>query len=906
MQRVAQMLRRELQHSLAAYAVAALGLLATIGIFLFSQHLDEQRIHTTLKFRAEWRASDIESKLSLTTAPVSAMAAFIASQEVALPGEYGDFARRLVGGESSMRALSWAPLVLHADRGMHEQTTSAALGLSYGIRDMTVTGNLAPAGIRPEYAPITLTELFEAQTPQHGHDLLQDPTRDPMLRLAREQGRMVAAFAIGATAPTLVEPVRHVVAPVFASIGAGGDAVSGSRLQAGDLRGFVLGHSRISLILEQAIADTPEIVEHIRFYVEDRDGSRQRRLVAMFDPAIKQVQVAGIDTWLPQPGALEFARDFDDLGQRWTLVFSFPPAVIAGFQSNMPWLSGLLCLLLTLILTLYFMHQKALHQHVAQAVTERTRELSAANAALASEVDERSKVEKTLRRQARTIETALAALPVAICFIDTGRRIQFWSKTAQRLFGYSAKQVMGQPYTLSTPETMAEAEACFSRIEAGELVPNIDLHCRHRDGRVLNVSLSGAPLYEDDKLLGTLAVLEDVTQRRQVESQLFQAQKMDALGQLTGGLAHDFNNLLLVVMGNTQLLRDMRAADETVQKFGAEIATAAERGAELVRSMLAFARRQPLRPQAVDINATVSATTSMLRRVLGERVEVILSLASESWLVNVDPIQLETALANLATNARDAMPRGGRLTIRTLRRHLDRAYTAQYADVRDGDYMMLEVSDTGIGMAPDLIKRIFEPFFTTKEAGRGSGLGLSMVFGFIKQSGGHLNVYSEPGVGTTFRLYLPRHPGDKQMAVIAEDVTERGSNETVLAVEDDPGIRKLVQHELEMLGYRAIVVENAANALALLESGETVDLLFSDVVMAGKLDGLELAHLVQRNWPGIAIVLTSGFSDTNIGDNGRPAHDFRLLSKPYRRQEMAQILREALREAAASRSSKGA
>lgn len=334
LQRVIQMLRRELHHSAAAYAVAILGLLATIGIFLFSQHLDDQRIQTTLKFRTEWRASDIESKLGLTTASVSAMAAFIASQELVLPGEYGDFARRLVGGETSMRALSWAPLVLHADRGMYEQIAGAALGLPYAIRDMTVTGNLTPAGIRPEYAPVTLTELFETQVPQHGYDLLHDPARGPMLRRAQERGGMVATSSAGGPAAAPVEPVRHVVAPVFASFSAGG------RLQAGELRGFVLGYSRISLILEQAIADTPEIVEHIRFYVEDRDGSRQRRLVAMFDPAIKQIQVADIDAWLPQPGALEFANDFDDLGQRWTLVFSFPPAVIAGFQSNMPWLSG--------------------------------------------------------------------------------------------------------------------------------------------------------------------------------------------------------------------------------------------------------------------------------------------------------------------------------------------------------------------------------------------------------------------------------------------------------------------------------------------------------------------------------------------------------------------------------------
>ncbi len=888
--------QRQLRHSLAASTAAIFGVAASVGIFLFSKHIDDQRIYTALEFRAEWRAKDIESKIRLAASPVAATAAFVASQEFLFPGEYSNFVGRLVGTKSSMRALSWAPLVKHSERASFERVMSQTIGVSYAIRDVSIAGTLLPAAEWPEYAPIAYTELFEEHAQLYGYDLLHDAVRGALLQEARNTGQMMATPAWQPAMQSIGEPMRQLIAPVFTSTKTP-DAGSLGNASRGELRGFVVGHSRIAAILEHAIADTPEIVEYIRFYTNDAKAEGIGRLVALYDPGAKQIVVRGIESWLPPQDAMEFKADFDDFGQRWTLAFAFPAPVAGALRSNLPWVSGLLTLLLTAILTLYFMYQKALHEHIAQAVQMRTQELSEANATLAEEVEERSKAERILRQQARTTETALAALPVAIIFIDTRRRIRFWSKTAERIFGYSAKEVMGRPYNLSVPDSAEEAHSYFSRVEQGEVLHNMEILCHHRDGRQLNVSFSGAPLYEDDVLIGTLGVMEDVSQRRQTENQLFQAQKMESLGQLTGGLAHDFNNLLLIVMGNTQLLRDMRANDDTVQQFGGEIMAAAERGADLVRSMLAFARRQPLRPRPVDFNTTISATTRMLRHVLGERIEVVLSLEPDSWMVNVDPTQLEASLANLATNARDAMPRGGRLNIRTQRRRLDRDYASQHSDVSEGDYMMLEVSDTGMGMAPDLMKRIFEPFFTTKEAGRGSGLGLSMVFGFIKQSGGHLNVYSEPGVGTTFRLYLPRHMGEQETAAPVDDVIVPGLQETVLAVEDDPAIRKLVERELEMLGYHCIIAENAAKALEVLESGKAIDLLFSDVVMAGKLDGLELAHIVRKRWPQIGIVLTSGFSDTNIGNDGQVAHDFRLLSKPYRRQELAQMLRAALQEA---------
>jgi signal transduction histidine kinase len=420
---------------------------------------------------------------------------------------------------------------------------------------------------------------------------------------------------------------------------------------------------------------------------------------------------------------------------------------------------------------------------------------------------------------------------------------------------------------------------------------------------VLNAPPTG--LREADEVVGALRSAEHDRRRseherelaraalHESEEKLRQSQKMEAVGQLTGGLAHDFNNLLLVVIGNLDQLIESKKTDRETQELGQHALEAAQRGADLTRSMLAFARRQPLQPRRIAVNDLVSGIARLLDRTLGERIEVSLELAVDLWPVVADPAQLEAALTNLATNARDAMPRGGRLAIVTANRHLDEDYSLHHAEVTPGDYVMIEVSDTGIGMTPEVAAQIFDPFFTTKARGEGTGLGLSMVFGFIKQSGGHINVYSEPDAGSTFRLYLPRdlHAADAELQPAATSGAAAGG-EVVLVVEDNPALRRVVVLQLTTLGYGVRETQDAAAALALLESGERVDVVFADVVMPGKLDGYDLALTVMQRWPATKVVLTSGFP----GSNGRHerAASVPLLTKPYRRDDLARILRQAL------------
>jgi len=389
----------------------------------------------------------------------------------------------------------------------------------------------------------------------------------------------------------------------------------------------------------------------------------------------------------------------------------------------------------------------------------------------------------------------------------------------------------------------------------------------------------------------TLAL--EIDARRKASEQLVQSQKLEAIGNLTGGMAHDFNNLLGVIIGNLDLLRDRQSGDPEADELSRDALEAALRGADLTRRLLAFARRQPLEPVRTDVNELIAGIVRLLERTLGEEIQITLDLSPETWPVVVDPAQLESSLANLATNARDAMPGGGQLMILTGNRFLDADYAFQHAEVQPGDYAMIEISDTGTGMPPDIVSHIFEPFYTTKEQGKGTGLGLSMVFGFIKQSGGHINVYSEVGIGTTFRLYLRRAVvGAEAAGAAAPTALVRGHGETILAVEDNASLRRVVVRQLTELGYRVLEAEDAQTALRVLES-EAIDLLFTDVVMPGGTSGYEIARTVLSRWPAIKIVLTSGFPEYKINGNGNGAN-LRLLSKPYRRDDLGRIVREVL------------
>ena len=396
----------------------------------------------------------------------------------------------------------------------------------------------------------------------------------------------------------------------------------------------------------------------------------------------------------------------------------------------------------------------------------------------------------------------------------------------------------------------------------------------------------------------TEALQRSEAERRVAQQALMQSQKMEALGKLTGGVAHDFNNVLQVIAGNLQLLGRMVGDDEAGERVQGRVQAAmagVDRGARLASHLLAFARKQPLAPVAVNAGRLVREMDDMLRRALGASVELETVVGGGLWNTLVDPGFLENALLNLAINARDAMGGNGKLTIEAGNASLDDDYAAQHEEVIAGQYVMLAVSDTGTGMSAEVMQRAFEPFFTTKPDGLGTGLGLSMVYGFVKQSQGHVKIYSEPGHGTTIRMYLPRSMAAERLpAVSRSEAAMPGGMETILVVEDDEQVRESVVATLVELGYRVLKAADAHSALTVLESGATVDLLFTDVVMPGALRSPELARRARLLHPDIEILFTSGYTENAIVHGGRLDAGVALLSKPYRTEQLAEKLRHML------------
>ena len=475
----------------------------------------------------------------------------------------------------------------------------------------------------------------------------------------------------------------------------------------------------------------------------------------------------------------------------------------------------------------------------------------------------------------RQVEQLVGASPDAVIVTDTDGIVQFVNAAALELFGRPSDQFLGRP--LDLPIDHAEV----SQIE----IP--------ANGGVRSADVRVAPC-EWGHRPARLVSIRDTTDRKLLEEQLRQALKLEAIGQLTGGVAHDFNNILTVITGTIDILANAVGHDAKLSAIARMIDDAATRAADLTRHLLAFARKQPLHPRLTDVNELIVDAAKLLRPTLGEQVEIESKLDETAWPALVDPSQLTTALLNLAFNSRDAMPDGGKLTFQTGNVVLDDAYAAGNLDVRPGAYLMIAVSDTGSGIPAAVLDQVFMPFFTTKKAGRGTGLGLSMVYGFVKQSDGHVKIYSEEGCGTIVRIYLPHATGEVGAAIGPADAAPAGGTESILVVEDDALVRDYVTVQLQNLGYRTAAAANAAEALQLLDDGGAFDLLFTDVIIPGGVNGRQLAEEAARRLPAIRVLFTSGYTEDVIVHNGRLDPGVVLLSKPYRKIELARQVRAVL------------
>jgi len=546
-----------------------------------------------------------------------------------------------------------------------------------------------------------------------------------------------------------------------------------------------------------------------------------------------------------------------------------------------------------------------LNEELEGRVALRTAELADANAALRDESERRTVAADTLRDNIEILNAVIGATPLAVILLDGLGRVAVWNAAAEKIFGYGHAETLGRAPALKGRTLSGEA-VDLVRLAAAAGAQGCDAELERKDGKTIHARVLAAPIVAqrlprgmvNDAPAATaslLILIEDTTARNSVEQQLRQAQKMDVIGQLTGGVAHDFNNLLTIIVGNGDLALERLEDGSELADYLKTVLRAAARGSELTQRLLAFARKQTLQPRVVDVNSLLPGISTMLKRVLGENISVS-SLPSQAlWPALVDPSQVEDAMLNLAINARDAMPNGGQLVIETRNVSLDDDYIALNPEALPGDYVMFSVADTGHGMTPDVLEHVFEPFFTTKEMGKGTGLGLSMIYGFVKQSGGHIKIYSEVGHGTTVRIYLPRaRPGDGDLVhAPTHEAPVPSGRETVLVVEDNIDVRRVAVRIMKELGYGVIEAETADQANDLLEKGAAVDVLFTDIVMPGKLTGYDLAKIAIKRNSRLKVLFTSGYSEVFMrqGADGVRAE---LISKPYRKQELALRLRAAI------------
>jgi PAS domain S-box-containing protein len=510
------------------------------------------------------------------------------------------------------------------------------------------------------------------------------------------------------------------------------------------------------------------------------------------------------------------------------------------------------------------------------------------------DITETRRAEQAVRTRDAWLRAILENAPIQIVLKDTESRIMAISRNVAADVGIEVEEFIGRTTADFLPEEIASVYLAADRdvLKTGQPIQQEVVE--ERDGSARHMLNAKFPLTDDRyQIVGVCSITTDITESKRAEAQLFRAQKLEAVGQLTGGVAHDFNNLLAVVQGNAEILAEIVGEDDKAVRG---ILRASARGAELTQRLLAFSRQQPLWPQAIALQDLVAGMSELLKSALGETIAVETMADPDLWAAAADPGQVENALLNLAINARDAMVDGGKLTIECLNARLDETYLAQSPEAVAGDYVVLAVSDSGRGMTAEEIERAFEPFFTTKEVGEGSGLGLSMVYGFAKQSDGHVSLYSEPGKGTTVKVYLPRaaHAPERPEKDGTEAVP-RGQGETILVIEDNEEVRGLAVRMIERLGYRVRDVPEAASALSLLEQeGDSIDLVLSDVVLPGGMSGPKFADAAREFRPDLKVIFMSGYPAEASHRNGLLAPDKVLLNKPFEKRQLARALREAL------------
>jgi two-component system cell cycle sensor histidine kinase/response regulator CckA len=544
-------------------------------------------------------------------------------------------------------------------------------------------------------------------------------------------------------------------------------------------------------------------------------------------------------------------------------------------------------------------------QETSELLARQREELRAAQAVLESRVAQRTSelmaANEELHRANAVRQALIQSSPLAIWALDLEGNVAFWNPAAERIFGWSEGEVIGRPLAIIPEDQREDYDHWVERFRNGEQMAGVERSRLKKNGSRIEVVIWTAPLRDAaGNITGTIAIDSDITERKLLEEQFRQSQKLEAVGRLAGGISHDFNNLLTVITGYTEMLITEAGDSPDLLDYAKEVQYAATRAGGLTAQLLAFSRRQISQPRILDLNEVVSHSMKMLRRLIGEDIEITTDLDMGLGRVKADPVHLDQVIMNLVVNARDAMSNGGKLTIETSNETLDAEYTGRHIGVSEGPYCMLAISDTGTGMDAATRSRLFEPFFTTKEKGKGTGLGLSIVYGIVKQNGGEILVYSELGKGTTFKIYFPMVEVPTDMLAAENRQVEMRGDETILLCEDEEDIRKLIFRVLVKQGYSVLEAGTPDRAIEIArQHTDTVHLLLTDVVMP-RMSGFDLAEAVREIRPDVKVLYMSGYTDKQVANAWVLDANTPFIQKPFTGADLSQKLREVLGGAAAS------
>ncbi len=845
--------------------VTILGVVLSAAAALLQAQYEHEAALQRFTAAADARFLAIKASFVAAAENLHSVEALFFSSEVVTRAEFGQFAASVVARHPKIRSLMWVPRVSHEARADYE-------GQTIRLFERSADGALIAASSRPEHFPAHYVEPEESCSFVQGLDFASNPELMKVLNHARDSGRLSAYCRDCRKGVTVADQSGLeylVIRPVYQP----NAAISSISERRSNLYGFVIGVFRLASLVETGLRELPPGSLDLWLYGDP--ASLGKHLLYYHASRTRPTDTAPASKTIPLPdsGVMSLTRDLPVADLNWEVVAAATPE-FGGEQEWEAWTIFITGTVLTGMLVIYLSRVRKANARALEAGI--------------------------------MLRTILDTIPARVFWKDTDLRYL----GCNRLFAQDGgvddpSELIGlNDYDVAWAENAEDYRADDRRVlKTLEPYLGFEEEQVRPSGEVAYLVTSKAPLRDaTGKVIGVLGTYEDITERKGIEARLNQAQKMEAVGQLTGGIAHDFNNILTTIIGNLDLLQRTITDPKGLERL--ENATRATlRGASLTQRLLAFSRRQTLEPKVTDVNELIEGLYELLNRTLGETVELQTALAEDISHTMIDPAQLENSLLNLAINARDAMPVGGQLTIETAKATFDEEYAKTYPYVTPGAYIMVAVSDTGTGMPPDIADKVFEPFFTTKDVGKGTGLGLSMVYGFVKQSKGHIHLYSEPDHGTSVKIYLPEWDDDVASPTVPDSGVQEDAatcnteSATILVVEDDADVREVAVGNLEELGYRLLVASNGPEAMEIVEAlpeGERIDLLFSDVVMPGGMTGPELAIEVKKHLPQIKVLFTSGNPrnafERNHGANGGAP----LLVKPYRNDELARAVSELM------------